>query len=122
MNLDTLIDNFHKDGRPDLYDAIDYSFRSVMNDLAVLYPLGRCTAVLMLLAFYSIFYISILKGVTRKMPHINTGNIGRIFSGTDDAVCYLSELWRTKLRTKRSLPVLQRTIEISDGKTNFVSP
>lgn len=67
-SFDKLIDNFHKGmSGLNLYDAIDYSFRSVMDEMATFHINWRgFPPILMLLAFYSVFFISILKGVTKK--------------------------------------------------------
>ncbi len=50
-----------------VHDAIDYSFRSIMDELAQasIAP-GIIPTMLILLAFYSVFYISILSSVRKK--------------------------------------------------------
>nr|MBQ8251893.1 zinc ribbon domain-containing protein [Lachnospiraceae bacterium] len=65
--FDKLIDNFYKGmSGLKLYDALDYSFRSVMDELAETHiDWSMFPVTVILLLFYSIFYISIL-GSTMK--------------------------------------------------------
>lgn len=66
--LEKLIDNFYK-GMAGLkvHDAINYSFRSIMDELAqtTIAP-GIIPTMLILLTFYSVFYIVILSGMKKK--------------------------------------------------------
>lgn len=124
--FNTLIDNFHKGmSGLNLYDAIDYSFRSVMEDLAVfkIYWIGA-PAILMLLAFYSIFYISILKGVEKKNaayryfkehPEAFSPQPMTLYSTCPNCGAPNSE-------QSEVCPYCNGLLKISDGKTKFVSP
>lgn len=124
--FDTLIDNFHKGmAGLNLYDAIDYSFRSVMNDLAVLkiYWAGA-PAVLMLLAFYSIFYISILKGVTKKNAAYQYFKEHPEEFSPEPMTLYATcpNCGAPNSEQSEVCPYCNGLLKISDGKTNFVSP
>lgn len=67
-SFDTLVDNFYIGmSGLNLCDALDYSFHSIMDELAAttvdwsIFPM-----IIIMLLFYSVFYISILNGVTKK--------------------------------------------------------
>lgn len=66
--FDKLIDNFYKGmSGLNLCEALNYSFRSIMDDLGKtsINP-GIIPTVLIILAFYSVFYITILGNVIKK--------------------------------------------------------
>lgn len=67
-SFDKLIDNFYKGmSGLKLYDALDYSFNSIMDEFATTYidwSLFPTTVILLL--FYSVFYITILGNVMKK--------------------------------------------------------
>lgn len=125
-SFDTLIDNFHKGmSGLNLYDAIDYSFHSIMDDLAV-FKINWIGApsILMLLAFYSIFYISILKSVTQKNaayryfkehPESFSSEPMTLYSTCPNCGAPNSE-------QSEVCPYCNGLLKISDGKMKFVPP
>ncbi len=126
MTFDTLIDNFHKGmAGLNLYDAIDYSFRSVMDDLAVfkIYWVGA-PGILMLLAFYSIFYISILRGVTKKNAAYRYFREHPEAFSSEPMTLYATcpSCGAPNSEQSEVCPYCNGLLKISDGKTKFVSP
>lgn len=124
--FDTLIDNFHKGmSGLNLYDAIDYSFRSIIDDLATfnIYWAGL-PAILMLLLFYSIFFISILSGVIKKNtayryfqehPENFSSEPMTLYSTCPNCGAPNSE-------QSEVCPYCNGLLKISDGKMRFVPP
>ncbi len=67
-SFDELLENFQKAmSRQDLAEALDYAWNSVIDDLAEI-KIGpdAVITVVILLAFYSIFYIAIISGVKKQ--------------------------------------------------------
>jgi len=125
-SFDKLIDNFHKGmSGLHLYDAIDYSFRSVMDELAVfsIYWPGA-PAVLMLLAFYSIFYISILKNVRKKNTAYRYFKEHPEELSSEPMVLYSTcpSCGAPNSEQSEVCPYCNGLLKISDGKTKFVKP
>lgn len=67
-SFDELLANFQKAmSRQDLAEALDYAWNSVIDDLAEIKIGGSAViTVILLLAFYSIFYIAIFSGVKKR--------------------------------------------------------
>ncbi len=67
-SFDKLLENFHKGmASQNLYSALDYAWNSVMNELAkTTINWSGIPMLLFILAFYSVFYITILGGTVKQ--------------------------------------------------------
>lgn len=126
QTFDKLLDNFQKGmAGQDLAEALDYAWSSVMNDLAgtEVSPI-TIPMMLFILAFYSIFYITIL-GTMKK-----SNEAYRYFKENPDKLstvpmtlysdcpnCGASNATQNEI-----CPYCGSLLKISDGKVKFVKP
>ncbi len=125
-SLNTLGDNFYKGmSGLNLCNAIEYSFGSIMDELATTgINWAQAPTIVMLLAFYSIFYFSILKGV------LKSNSAYKYFQEHPEKLSYTPmTLYDTCPNCGASnseqlevCPYCNSLLKVSDGKVQFVSP
>lgn len=124
--FDKVLANFHKGmANQNLYDALDYAWNSVMDELATTtFNWGNLPFLLIILGFYSIFYIAILSGVRKqneayKYFKENPQELSQVPMTLYSAcpACGASNSSQSE-----TCPYCGTLLKISDGNVKFVKP
>lgn len=125
-SFDKLLDNFQKGmAGQNLYNALDYSWNSVIDELAkTTINRSALPMIFILLAFYGIFYVAII-GSTKKQrdaykyfkknPDMLSNTPMTLYS--ECPACGASNASQSE-----TCPYCETLLKISDGKVKFVKP
>lgn len=124
--FDKLLANFQKGmASQNLCHALDHAWNTVIDDMAkTVIHWGRMPIILVLLAFYSVFYIAILGSTVKQNaayeyfkenPNLLSNSPVTLYS--ECPTCGASNTFQAEV-----CPYCETLLKISDGKVNFVKP